>query len=56
MARLKKITSVGSRTGISSTEHLHRSGEFLFTDSLVLLLLGGSLQALPWEATQVEVH
>lgn len=43
-------------TGIPSTEHLYWSGELLLADPLVLLLLGGSLQALPWEAAQVEVH
>ena len=41
---------------IHLAQHLHRRGHLLLTDLLVLLLLGGGLQSLPWEAASVEVH
>ncbi len=43
-------------TGVSSTQHLYWRRKLLLANSLVLLLLGGSLQPLPGQATQVEVH
>jgi len=46
----------GELGGETLAQHLHRRGHLLLTDLLVLLLLGGGLQSLPWEAASVEVH
>ena len=43
-------------TGVPFAQHLHRSGHLLLADLLVLLLLGGCLEALPGQGAQVEVH
>ena len=51
------------RQGIARTltwevdaERLDGRGHFLLADLFVLLSLGGSLQALPGQTAQVEVH
>ena len=43
-------------TGVTFAQHLYRSGHLLLADLLVLLLLGGCLEALPGQGAQVEVH
>lgn len=43
-------------TWVSFAQNFNRSGHFLLTDSLILLSLCGSLQTLPWQRAQVEVH
>ena len=43
-------------TRVAPTQSLHRSAHFLLGYALVLLLLGGSLESLPGQAAQVEVH
>lgn len=43
-------------TRVSFAKNLDGRGHFLLTDSLVLLSLGRSLEALPGQGAQVEVH
>lgn len=43
-------------TWVAFAEHLDGCGHFLLTDAFVLLPLGGSLEALPGQRTQVEIH
>ena len=50
------MTGFGGLTGVAFTEHLDGSGHLLLTDPLVLLPLGGGLEALPGQGAQVEVH
>lgn len=45
-----------SLTRVSFTEDLDGRRHLLLTDALVLLSLGRSLEALPGEGAQVEVH
>ncbi len=45
-----------SLTGVSLAEHLDGGGHFLLTDAFILLPLGGSLEPLPGQRAQVEVH
>ena len=40
----------------TAAEHLCWGGHLLLHDSIVLLLLGGSLQSLPWERATTEVE
>ena len=40
----------------SFTEDFNGRRHFLFTDPFIFLFLGSSFKALPWKATQVEVH
>ena len=43
-------------TRVAPAEDLNRCGHLYFTDLLVFLLLGCSLQSLPRKAPQIEVH
>lgn len=45
-----------SLTRVSLAEHLDRCGHFLLTDAFILLPLCGSLESLPGQRAQVEVH
>lgn len=45
-----------SLTGVSFAEHLNGCRHFLLTDAFILLPLGGSLEPLPGQRAQVEVH
>lgn len=49
-------TGEGGLTRIALAQHFNGSGHLLLTDPLILLPLGGSLQPLPGERAQVEVH
>jgi len=42
--------------GETSAEEVGRRSHLLFHDTIVFLLLGGSLEALPWESTAEEIH
>jgi hypothetical protein len=42
--------------GETAAQQIGRGGHLLLHDSVVLLLLGSSLEALPWEGTTEEVH
>jgi hypothetical protein len=42
--------------GETTAEQVGRSGHLLLHDAVVLLLLGSSLETLPWEGTTKEVH
>ena len=46
----------GKFVGEASTENLGGSCHLLLHDSIVLLLLGGSLQTLPWEGASAEIE
>lgn len=46
----------GELVGEAPAKHFGRSGHFLLHDSVILLLFGGSLQALPWEGASAEVQ
>lgn len=48
--------TASSLTRVSLAEHLDGRGHFLLADVLVLLPLGRSLEALPGQRAQVEVH
>jgi len=51
------VTSVqNALTGVSFTQDLDGRGHLLLADALVLLPLGGRLEALPGQGAQVEVH
>lgn len=43
-------------TWVSLAQHLNGGGHFLLTDAFILLPLGSSLEPLPWQRAQVEVH
>lgn len=45
-----------SLTGVPLAEHLDGRGHFLLADAFILLSLGSSLEALPGQRAQVEVH
>ena len=45
-----------SLTRVSFAKNLDGRGHLLLADPLVLLSLGGGLEALPGEGAQVEVH
>lgn len=51
-----KVEVCGKLRWVSFTQDFNRSGHFLLADSLILLSLCGSLQTLPWQRAQVEVH
>ncbi len=40
----------------ATAKNLSRSGHLLLHDAVILLLLGSSLQALPWEGTAAEIE
>jgi hypothetical protein len=44
------------RTGIALDELGNRGSLFLFPNLFVLLLVGGRLEALPWQATSQKVE
>src|SRR5690606_30453616 len=46
----------GKLVGEAPAENLGGSGHLLLHDTVVLLLLGGSLQALPWKGATAEVE
>lgn len=43
-------------TWVPFAEHFNGSRHFLFTDAFIFLPLGGGLEPLPGQRTQVEVH
>lgn len=45
-----------SLTRVSLAEHLDWRGHFLLADAFILLSLGSSLEPLPGQRAQVEVH
>lgn len=49
-------TNAQGLTRISFAKNFDGCGHLLLADSLVLLSLGGSLEALPGQRAQVEVH
>ena len=53
---LHSLLPPGTLTGVSLAQHLHWCGHLLLADLLILLLLGGCLEALPGQCAQVEVH
>ena len=53
---MAEILSFSILTGVSLAEHLNGGGHFLLTDAFILLPLGGSLEPLPGQRAQVEVH
>lgn len=46
----------GKLVGESTAENLSRGGHLLLHNTVVLLLLGGSLESLPWEGSTAEVE
>lgn len=45
----------GKLVGEATAEHLSWGGHLLLHDAVILLLLGSSLQALPWKGATAEV-
>ena len=54
--RARVVQVDGELIGEPATEYLGGRRHFLFHDPVVLLLLGGSLQSLPWEGAAAEVQ
>lgn len=52
----KTATEIRALTRVPFAEHLNGRGHLLLADPLVLLALGGSLEALPGQRAQVEIH
>lgn len=46
----------GKLVGKAAAQDLGGSGHFLFHDTIILLLLGGSLEPLPWEGAAAEIE
>lgn len=50
------LATPSSLTRVSLAEHLDWCGHFLLADAFILLSLGSSLEPLPGQRAQVEVH
>lgn len=52
----KTAIRIRALTRVAFAEHLNGRWHLFLTDPLVLLALGGSLEALPGQGSQVEIH
>lgn len=56
LQKMLEITQGFEHTWVAFAKNFNGGGHLLFTDTLILLSLGGGFQSLPRQWTQVEVH
>lgn len=53
---IKVVNKLNTSNNTHLAETLNWGGHFLLTDLLILLLLSGCFETLPWEGAPVEIH